>query len=188
MKSESLTLTSRVPQGSVLGPLLFLIYVNHLSNFVYSSVALLFADDLKVILQGNYKTLTKLQNDLNNLHCWSIQNHLLFNYKKCSLTDFKVGKRTKPPVPAVFMLGNNEIIAKTPVKDVGLVISENLSWTDYLNCRIGKAMKAFFSCAAKYFIVIDVGVKDPPLPSSNIPHSLLCIRMLGTTTIRISHR
>ena len=144
MNSESLTLTSRVLQGSVLGPLLFLIYVNHLPNIVYSSVALLLVDDLKVILQGNYKTFTKLQNDLNNLHCWSIQNHLLFNYKKYSPTDFKVGKRAKPPVPAVFMLGNNEIKAKTPVKDVELVISENLSLSDFLNCRIGKAIKAFF--------------------------------------------
>ena len=71
-------------------------------------------------------------------------DHLLFNYKKCSLTELKVGKRAKPPVPAVFMLGNNEIKAKTPVKHVGLLISENLSWSDHLNYRIGKAMKAFF--------------------------------------------
>ena len=60
-----------------------------------------------------------------------------------ALTEFKIGKRAKPPVPAILMLGNNEMKAKAPVKNVGRVISENLSWSDRLNYRIGKGMKAF---------------------------------------------
>ena len=114
-KSGSLTTTLGVPQGSVLGSLLFLFYLNDLPIIVYSSVALLFADELEVVFQGDNKRLTKFQNDSNTLRCWSIQNQLLFNYEKCSLTELKVGKRSWPPVPAASMLGNNEIFAKTPV-------------------------------------------------------------------------
>ena len=144
MISESLTITSEVPQGSVLGHLLWLIHIIDLPNIVYSSVALTFAVDLNVIFQGNCKTLTKLKNDLNNLHCWSIQNHLLFKYKKSSLTELKVRKRAKPPISAVYMVVSNEIKAKPSVKDVGLLLSENPRWSDHLNYKIGIAMKAFF--------------------------------------------
>ena len=99
LKPESLTTKSGVPQRSVPGPLLFLIYIKDLPNIVSFRVALPSADDLKVIFLGNDKSLTKSQIDLNNLHCWSIQNHLLFNYKKCTFNEFEVGKRVRLQPP-----------------------------------------------------------------------------------------
>ena len=85
--SNERTATSGVPQGSVLGPLFFLICIDNLPNAVFSLLALLFADDLKLLYNGRpeQESLEKLQTDLQALHNWSVQNHLLFNLKKCSI-------------------------------------------------------------------------------------------------------
>ena len=95
--SNERTVTSGVlgsvlgPQGSVLGPLFFLIYINDLPNVVSSSLALLFADDLKLFYNGRPEqdSLEKLQTDLQALYNWSVQNHLLFNLKKCFTSEFQ---------------------------------------------------------------------------------------------------
>ena len=94
-QSEKQLVSCGVPQGSVLGPILFLIYINDLPNVVFSSLALLFADDLKLIHCSKNDSMEKLQVDLNNIHNWSVQNCLHFNYKKCSFTQFAFGSRVE---------------------------------------------------------------------------------------------
>ena len=97
--SPPLLVTSGV-QGSVLGPLLFLIYIKDLPDTVFSSAALLFVDDLKLIHRADSSTLARLQEDLSALHAWSIQNCLLLNLKKCSSLTLLPGrlKRSKNEV------------------------------------------------------------------------------------------
>ena len=69
--SDLLPVTSGVPQGSILGPALFLLYVNNLPNYVKSSQVAMFADDTKVFktIQSPYDAMM-LQEDINNLVNW----------------------------------------------------------------------------------------------------------------------
>ena len=72
-----------VPQGSVLGPLLFLIYFNDLNDNTTSNI-LTFADDTKVFTKVNTDgDKQHLQNDLDNLVKWSEKLQMLFNFGKC---------------------------------------------------------------------------------------------------------
>ena len=140
-QSEKRLVSCGVPQGSVLGPILFLTYINDLPNVVFSSLALLFADDLKLIHCSKNDSLDKLQVDLNNLYNWSVQNCLLFNNKKCSFTQFAFGSRVEE---VVLSLENNLIQEKRVVKDLGLTIVDTLNWIENVRNRIAKAMKAFY--------------------------------------------
>jgi ribonuclease P/MRP protein subunit RPP40 len=81
--SHWIPITSSVPQGSVLGPLLFLIYVNDLDCSILNWI-LKFADDTKVFSQvSSLEQHLRLQTDLNTLFKWSINWQMDFNVDKC---------------------------------------------------------------------------------------------------------
>lgn len=101
--STSSPVTSGVPQGSVLGPLLFLTYVNELPNGL-TSTGKLFADD--TLLYGvvvEDSDCDNLQDDLNKLEIW--QNEIQFNPSKCSI--ICISNKERPPQRSYFFVGPN---------------------------------------------------------------------------------
>jgi len=86
--SEPVSVHSGVPQGTVLGPLMFLLYINDITKHIESPLRL-FADDC--ILYRTIKThedATKLQQDLDLLHEWAVKWQLRFNVAKCTIMRF----------------------------------------------------------------------------------------------------
>jgi hypothetical protein len=75
-----------VPQGSNLGPILFLLYINDLPNCLESTKANLFTDDTKLSCEGlsSHEIETKLKRDIENVHRWLTANKLSLNMKKLS--------------------------------------------------------------------------------------------------------
>ena len=103
--SASLPVTSGVPQGSVLGPLLFLIFINDLPTQVSHSKTFLYADDLKFI----HNNLLEMQNDIIALSQWSQVNKLSFNAKKTQLISFDFRSQHCITVIPVLILDDHEI-------------------------------------------------------------------------------
>jgi hypothetical protein len=96
--SEEVRVTSGVPQGSVLGPLLFLAYVNDIWRNNESNIRL-FADDCIIYRKiTDIKDIENLQKDLNRLGEWAVENEMKINpdkSKSVSLTKARVKKRIK---------------------------------------------------------------------------------------------
>ena len=82
--SDWANVTSGVPQGTVLGPLLFILYVNDLDSVVKKSTIKLFADDVLLYAPADTKQeCSALQNDLNAIFNWTIRWQLKLNIAKC---------------------------------------------------------------------------------------------------------
>ena len=85
---------SGVPQGSNMGPLLFVLFIDSLIKEVKKCEVLMFADDLKLYASiSNYKDCLNLQKNLNLIFEWSVENRLSFNITKCNVMSFTKKKK-----------------------------------------------------------------------------------------------
>ena len=92
-KSDIRVITYGVPQGSILGPLLFILYINDFSGVSDKLFCVLFADDTNIFLSGNIQNLINtLHIELSKLYTWLLANKLTLNISK---THFMVFHRAK---------------------------------------------------------------------------------------------
>ena len=124
---------SGVPQGSILGPILFLLYVNDIPSIV-SSTAKMFADDTKLYCPiKTQEDCTNLQSDLNRLSVWSKEWLLKFNESKC------VVLRIKKSLEYVYSLNGFPLQDVHHQKDLGVIISSNLLPQNHIQTIIKKS-------------------------------------------------
>ena len=136
--SEWADVTSGIPQGSVLGPLLFLRYINDLPDIVHSFIKL-FADDAKLYAVVNTaRDTTVVQNDLGSLDNWSEIWQINFNYDKC--THMHLGKDQKFSMYSMRQNGAPVIINQvTEQKDLGVTIDNKLKFVPHIQAMVKKA-------------------------------------------------
>ena len=138
-QSEWVKVQSGVPQGTVLGPLLFLIYINDLPLNINSEVRL-FADDCVM-----YHTITNdqdadtLQQDLHTLTQWQDNWQLKFNPDKCHV--LKV-TNSKTPKQHTYTLGNSTLQETHSHTYLGVELSSDLKWKNHINKITAKANRA----------------------------------------------
>ena len=132
-KSSFLNITCGVPQGSILGPLLFLIYINDMKNSVKNSILHHFADDTNLLCSDtNDKRLKKKMNeDLRLIYIWLCANRLSLNVDK---TEFIVFRPPSVKIDHRFTLKlNGTILFESPkIKYLGLILDNCLSWKHHI--------------------------------------------------------
>lgn len=132
--SKPKLITCGVPQGSILGPLLFLIYINNISELNLIGDITLYADDTCLFYFGDdIQAVTKqAQTDLNTLNTWFLHNLLTINVSKTNYMIFKAKNKIITNLTPLYI--NNEPIHKVDSeKYLGLTLDSNLTWKPHIN-------------------------------------------------------
>ena len=132
--SNPCPVTSGVPQGSVIGPALFLIYINDLPNRVKSKVRL-FADDTIIYTTANNSD--QLMGDLKSLEAWEREWNMEFHPAKCEYIRFS-RKKNKAPAPN-YKLHDEVIPTAKTIKYLGVKIQDDLKWNSHIEYITTKA-------------------------------------------------
>ena len=129
---------SGVPQGTVLGPLLFLLHINDLPASVDPDTRCrLFADDCLLYRKiESIEDQLALQNDLRRLQLWAAQWGMRFNASKCYIMSIHRGSSH---LPFLYELCNTVLTSVTEEKYLGVLIADDLSWTAHRNSVLTKA-------------------------------------------------
>ena len=136
--SDKCKVTSGVPQGTVLGKLLFLVYINDLPSRIRSNVRL-FADDCIVYRDiNNIQDTEILQDDLNTLVQWERDWQMSFNASKCF--QMRITHKRKF-IRANYRLGNNTLEEVKHNPYLGVELSHDLNWATHINQITSKANK-----------------------------------------------
>jgi hypothetical protein len=137
--SSPTPVTSGVPQGSILGPLLFLLYENDLPSSIVSSSIATYADDTKLFKEINcLDDATGLQDDLLNFETSSSNAGLQLNTSKCKT--LRVTRR-RETIEHQYSLVNQTLETSKHERDLGVWISNNLTWRKQVLEQCSKANK-----------------------------------------------
>lgn len=150
VRSDSFRATSGIPQGSHLGPVLFLLYFNDVNHTVRGP-RLSFADDLKLFLRVcSIADCSFLQAQIDAFANWCILNRLSVNPAKCSVISFSRKKRT---IIYSYNLLGTPIQRVHCIKDLGVLLDAKLSYSQHISYAVDKASRTlgFVFKAAKKF-------------------------------------
>ncbi|MES9881747.1 MAG: reverse transcriptase family protein [Sedimenticola sp.] len=130
--SDWKNVTAGVPQGSILGPLLFLIYINDIVNNIQSNIRL-FADDtsLFIIVDDPVDSAQTLNNDLSTVQCWANKWLVRFNPTKTVSLLFSLKHQARPHTPLVF--NDTQIVSLSTHKHLGVTLSSTGDWHDHIS-------------------------------------------------------
>ena len=130
--SSPLNVTSGVPQGSILGRLLFIIFVNDLPDCAKHSSCYGYCDDMKLLST----TPEGLQQDVKQLENWCLDNSMVLNSKKCIIWNIK-GECN-------ILLFNSQLQTTNVHRDLGVQVTGSLSWSPNCESSVQSSLRSFY--------------------------------------------
>ena len=135
-----------VPQGSILGPTLFLLYLNDIGNVSKILKSVLFADDTNLFCSGTdvAELNIKVSNELAKLKYWFAANKLSLNIEK---TNFMVFSKKKINYNFIIKIDDKVINRVNKIKFLGFFIDENLTWKEnvkYVTTKLSKSIAIMY--------------------------------------------
>ena len=162
--SDTLPVHSGVPQGSILGPLLFILFIDDINDMVSEGTDLvMYADDTKIYreISCDADQMT-LQNDIDNLFNWSVKNKMNFHPDKCKVVPITNKKGQIPcydsPLPFYefwYELNGNMLEYVHKEKDLGVIINRRLSWIQHCEGLVTRANRQFGLLKRTCYFIFD---------------------------------
>ena len=181
-------ITCGVPQGSVLGPLLFLIYINDLPNISEVLQFYLFADDTNIYYEA--ESIDKLEkiinNELKKLYTWLIVNRLSLNIDK---TNFLVFHPYNKPVKQriTVKIHKKAINEKDQIKYLGVIVDSTLTWKAHID-KICKSVSRTIGVLYKIRPYVNIKILKTLYYSLIYPHLIYAIEVWGSAdNTHLSH-
>lgn len=149
VKSDETDNEFGVPQGSILGALLFIIYINDMPNILEKCEIVMYADDTLIYAKGDTEEqcTDNLTHDMNNINNWLKMNKLKLNESKTKIMEINMNCNV------IFKINNETIENVKQIKYLGFVIDKELKFkhVEYICKKIGKKNWIFLSgCEIKY--------------------------------------
>lgn len=140
-KSKSLPVTRGVPQGSIVGPLLFSLYANDLPNVLVECKIRMYADDAQLYTSCSYdmvdQCISSLNHDLQRVNTWASANGLSINPRKSKCIVIQKRLSRYNVAPDIYINGQLIEVVKS-AKNLGVIFNESLTWTDHINYASGR--------------------------------------------------
>jgi hypothetical protein len=135
--SSAASVVSGVPQGSVLGPILFIIYINDIGTVCSGEAKLqLFADDAKLYSNVTLNSTVSLQQSLDRLAQWATEWQLTINISKCCVLTISPANHSRS---SAYNINGVAVPQRNDYVDLGVTISGNLSFDTHINNIVSKA-------------------------------------------------
>jgi hypothetical protein len=129
-RSREIKVTSGVPQGSHLGPVLFSIFINNIKNVIRDSLFLLYADDLKLFYNiKSEQDCVRIQDDLCQVVSWCESNGLELNISKCKVIRYSRKKIITLPS---YHIHNSALECLFQISDLGIILDNKLTFCSYI--------------------------------------------------------
>ena len=181
-QSDSRNVVCGVPQGSILGPLLFLLYVNDIVNASTVLLPFLFADDTNVFFHGKDKNelAETVNNELSKVVEWLKANKLSLNVNKTNYMLFSLGTRDVS-FPNDIKINGTIIQRVKSTKFLGVIIDQHLNWSEHIMCvkrKIAKGIGILFKARK----VLPMTTVHNLYYTFVYPHLVYCIEIWGSAS------
>ena len=140
-ESSFLPINISIPQGSTLGPLLFILYINDIINVSNKLKMYLYADDSVILMSGKdiNNIICLMNEELENINKWFRVNRLTINSKKSNYIIFNKNKRIMNNQPLI--INGREIERVKECRFLGVLLNESFNWKSHINYLVSKLSK-----------------------------------------------